>query len=562
MAAQIREGVQYALDVINDRIDVCTWTKKSCERFLYDLETEVHRPFYFCEDSAQHVLDFFDYLEHSKGEWEGEIIKLEPWQTFILINIFGFLNRSNDTRRFRNAHIEIPRKNGKTTLAAGIGLYMMVADGEGGPEIYAAACKRDQAKLCFGEASRMAKKSKNLRQLLTIHLNNMCILDSAAKFEPLSSDYNSLDGLNPHCNICDETHAWPDWKLWNVLRSALGSRSQPLTFEITTAGFNVFSVAYQNREYLFKILEGYNKPGGFNDDTMFGIVYTIDKEDDWTQESSWKKANPNYGISVKPDYIAQECKMAIEIPSQRPNFMTKHLNIWTQSEERWIPIEAWDDSGEPFDEKELEGRACFAAADLSSKLDLTCYLLMFPPIGDEKHWKFLCRSYCPEDGILERTKNDKVPYDVWAKDGYLTAIPGSVVDYKYLIRDIQEDAKKYKIKAIGYDPWSASQFAIELEELGFKMIEIRQGIKSMSEASKEWEGMIFSKLISHNCHPVLRWCVQNVIVRKDVNANYMPDKAKSNGRIDLVVSSIMCVVVSILEIDTECVYETRGILTF
>jgi len=541
--ALVSDGAQYADNIISASIPACRWVRLACERFLSDLERQGNEdfPYIFDSEAAQDILDFCGMCKHSKGIWAGQVFEPEPWQVLILINLFGWVHKLTGLRRFKTAYLEVGRKNGKSTLLAVIGLFMLAADGEPGAEVYSAATKREQAKIVFSEATRMVRSSPDLRRHINCFQNNMHILSSASKFEPLGADANNLDGLNSHCNLIDELHAHKTRNLWDVLETGTGARTQSMQIAITTAGFNQNGICFEQRDYLLKILQSV-----IDDSSYFGIIYTIDYEDqdgdgdDWRDESIWKKANPNWGVSVFPDDIRRLAQKAMELPAAQNNFKMKRLSVWTQQETRWIDVHAWNASDHLFKTEALEGNPCYGGLDLSSKLDLSCFALSFPPFEDRAFWAFLFEFWIPKDNIMARVRRDKVPFDAWARDGHITATPGNVVDYNYIQKQINHAADIYDIQDIGYDPDNATMLVQALQdEDGITMVEFRQGIRSYSEPSKEFEALIKSKAIAHNGHPVMRWCISNVAIKSNAQDNYMPAKDKSTDRIDGVVASIM-----------------------
>lgn len=330
------KAAQYQRDVLTGRITTGRLTRLAVERHANDLDQAAARGFFFDEDQAARALQFFSYLKHSKGEWAGQTVELEPWQAWIIATVFGWVHEDTGKRRFRTVYEEIARKNGKTTKLAGIGLKGLTKDDEGGPEIYAAATKRDQARILFEEASRMVKQSKPLRTRLDVQQHKIYSPRSFGKIEPLSADANSMDGLNPHMALVDELHAHKTPEVWDVLKSALGARSQPLIWAITTAGFNKNGVCYEVRDYAIKVLTGV-----IDDDAFFAVIYTIDDGDDWQDESNWVKSNPNLGVSVSLDYLREQARQAAIMPTAKVNFLTKHLNVWVTGESLWCNVERW-----------------------------------------------------------------------------------------------------------------------------------------------------------------------------------------------------------------------------
>ena len=406
-------AVKYAKDVLTCQIVAGKLVKLACKRFVLDLKFGAARGLFFDKEAAQHVCDFFGLLHHSKGEWgqgPGQVFVLSPWQVFVLANLFGW-KRADKTRRFREAHIEVARKNGKTTFLAGIGLYMLLADDEPGADVFSAATTRQQAKEVFNEACRMRRKSPFLSSRIGAFRNNLNVLATNSKFEPLSSDFGTLDGLNSHANLVDELHAHPSRHLYDVLFEATASRSQPLTLSITTAGYNRDGICFSQRKIAENILVG--NVTASDGDAMFAFIACIDEPDhegkngdNWEDEKCWPKANPNLGVSVKIDKLREAAAKAKIDPTALNSFLCKHLNVWTSQEIRWMPPEKWakcNASGplaSPMANrllalKRLEGRTCLGGLDLSSKIDLTSFVLLFPPT--EKRVEKKARPQTPED---------------------------------------------------------------------------------------------------------------------------------------------------------------------
>ena len=408
---------QYIKEVLEGKIPACKWVKLFCERHVRDLANGHKRGLHFDEKAGARILKFFDFLKHSKGEFAGKKFILSAWQQAYLYVLFGWKNEDN-TRRFRTSYIEISRKNGKSTMAAGVALYLLAADGEQGAEIYSAATKRDQAKFVHGEAERMVRASKALRSLITLRVNNMFIQKTNSKFEPLSSDYNQLDGLNISGVIIDELHAHKTRDLWDILETAAGARKQPLIFAITTAGTSRQSICREKHEYLEKILER-----TLDDDTFCGIIFTLDEGDDYTNPEVWIKANPNLYISVYYDYLESQLKQAQGMPAKLNAFLQKLMDVWTQADTRWINPDKWNKCSGGTNLKDLENEICYAGLDLSSTTDLSALVLKFPRTGD-----VISYFWIPEDNMTERERRDRVPFSTWVRDGFVEATPGNVID--------------------------------------------------------------------------------------------------------------------------------------
>lgn len=556
-------AMKYARGVLDGSIVACKWVRLAVERHLGDLADGQERGLRFDVEAAQHVIDFFGFLKHSKGEWAGQVIELEPWQQFYLWVLFGW-KRADGTRRFRTAYQEVARKNGKTTIAAGIGLYLLDADDEPGAEVYSAATKLDQAKICHLEATRMVKSSPFLRRHIRAYVDNLHIVDSASKFEPLGHDSKTLDGLNVHGAIIDELHAHPTRDIWDILDTATGSRRQPMMFAITTAGFDRHSICWEYHEYTEKVLNLV-----LEDDSFMGIIYTLDPEvkdefgrvvkeaDSWEDQAVWVKANPNIGTSKKLDDLQRKAITAKEMPSALNTFLRKELNVWTQSETKWLPVEAWKACGMMVDADGLRGRTCFGGLDLSSTTDISAFVLVFPPEGDDEFYQAICRFWVPQEAMRERSRRDRVPYDVWVRQGYIYTTPGNVIDYDFIVAEIDELAQRYDIQEIAFDRWGATKIYQQIEEKRMTMVQFGQGFISMSPPMKEMEKLILSHRLAHGGNPVLTWMADNLVARKDPAENIKPDKEKSTERIDGMVALIMALDRALRY--EGSVYDERGI---
>lgn len=546
---------RYVDAVLSGKTLANRWEAAACSRYLDDKQHGKERGLRFSDDRAIFALRFFSLLKHSKGEWAGRTLELEPWQMFIVWNLFGWYF-DDGSRRFRWAYNEVARKNGKSTLAAGIGLYMLIADGEPGAEVYSAATKRDQARITHSEATRMVKASPALRKRVRIYRDNLHIEGTASKFEPLGRDTDSMDGLNIHAAIVDELHAHKTRDMVDVLETAQSARRNPMQFEITTAGYDRESVCYQHHEYTEKVLSGVVR-----DDRWFGVIYTIDADDDWQDENVWRKANPNLGISKKIEYMRQQAQRAREMPSQLNAFLRLDLDVWTQSETKWVNLEHWAACGQAVDANGLRGRRCYGGLDLSSTTDISAFVLVFPPEDDSDLYQVLCRFWVPEESMHERSRRDRVPYEAWVRQGYITATPGNVVDYDYILAQIDEDAQMYDLSEIAFDRWGATRIVQAIEELGLICVQFGQGFASMSAPMKELEKLILSHRLAHGSHPVLTWMADNVVAAVDPAGNIKPDKARSIEKIDGMTALIMALDRALRHSDSgRSVYDERGIL--
>jgi phage terminase large subunit-like protein len=546
---------QYIDDVIAGSIVSGRWLRAMCERHRRDLATGADRGLRFDEAAAQHVIDFFRFLRHSKGEWAGQVFELEPWQQAILWILFGWL-REDGLRRVRTAYLEVSRKNGKTQIAAGVGLYLLDADGEPGAEVYTAATKRDQARIAHGEATRMVKASPLLRRRMRVVKDNINIPQTAAKFEPLGRDSDSLDGLNVHGVIADEVHAWRGRDMWDVLETATGARRQPLMLAITTAGYDRTTLCHELHDYSQKVLAGV-----VDDDTHFGVIFAIDDGDDWQVETCWAKANPNLGVSVKLDDLQRKAAKAREMPSALNAFLRLHLDVWTQAESRWMNPDAWRACALPVDVEGMRGRTCFGGLDLSSTTDISAFVLVFPPARPNEPYMVLPRFWIPAESMRKRSHDDGVPYDAWVRQGWMKTTPGDVIDYDFIVAEIDELAQAYDIGEIAFDRWGATKMIQELQSRGMEVVQFGQGFASMSSPMKELERLVLSKRIAHGGNVPMAWMIDNVVAEEDAAGNVKPSKAKSTERIDGVVAMIMALDRATRH-DPEAdasVYEERGI---
>ena len=541
--------------VLSGRIVACEYVKAACRRHLTDLRDGPERGLRFDPGKAMHAIRFYTFLKHSKGEWAGQTVRLEPWQMFVQAMVFGWL-REDGMRRFRIAYLEVARKNGKTTMIAGTGLYLMVADHEPGAEVYTAATKLDQARIMHSEATRMVKKSPDLLKRIKIYKNNLHIEGTASKYEPLGQDSETQDGLNVHGALVDEVHAHKTRDLWDVLETGMGSRRQPLMFGITTAGYNRQTLCYHLHDYTRKVLLGL-----FQDDSFFGIIFGLDEGDDWEDERNWVKANPNLGVSKKLERMREIAHKAKNMPSALNAFLRLDLNVWTQAASRWVPRQHWDACATPVNPEDLRGQICYGGLDLSSNTDLASLELVFPPKQDGDLYRIVSRFYCPEDAIDERSKHDRVPYRDWVRDGYLIATPGNVVDLNWIISDIKRFRDIYDFRELAFDRWGSTKLQGDIGELdpsGKFLVGFGQGYASMGPAMKDLERCVLKHQLAHGAHPVLNWCADNLVVASDPAGNLKPDKDKSTERIDGMVALVMGLNRAIMDRNPTSVYETRG----
>lgn len=549
---------QYALDVLDGRQPACRLVKAACQRHLDDLDRD---DIYFDAKHVELVFAFLKLCKHYKGEWAGKPMILHPAQQFIVGNLFGWKLKSSGKRRFRTAYVELPRKNGKSTLLSAIALYLLAADREPGAEIYAAATKEDQAKIVWQAAWEMVKKSPALSKACKLRHNSVLFPSTTSIFKPLGADSDTLDGLNPHAVINDELHAWKGRELWDVLEDAFGSRSQPLNVAITTAGYNRNGICYQQRDHCVNFLD---TNSGIKDDSYFAYIATVDPEDlddeetKW-KESTWYKANPMLGVSKNIEYMRDQANKAKSMSGKLNAFLNKQLNVWTDGQQLWLNMVKWDLGNKPINLEMLDGKQCFSGIDLSSTTDITAHVLLFPP-GPYDEWTILPSFYMPEQNVREAAKRDKVPYDLWIEKGYITTTPGDYIDLEFIKQDFIELADRYEIKECGYDPWKATELATSLENLGMKMVSMRQGHATLTPGCDALEKKILKGELRHGGNPVLRWMASNATGRQDPNGNVIPDKKNSYSRIDGIAALVNAMGRAIVAgADQKSIYEEEGL---
>jgi len=529
----------------------------SRERNKRDLKEGGKRGIYFDEKAANRAVNFFQFLRHSKGEWAGQPFRLAPWQEDEIIRpLFGW-RRRDGTRRFRTAYISVARKNGKSTLAAGIGLYLLTTDREPGAEVYSAATKRDQARIVHGEAVRMVKASPPLKKYIQLYRDNIFMPGTGSKYEPLGADADTCDGLNIHGAIVDEIHAHKTRAMWDILETGTGARRQPLQIAITTAGSNRNTICWELYDQAVKMLEA-----GRENDSLFAYIAEIEKDDDWKDPVCWVKANPNLGVCVKLDGLLEQAEKAKDSPAFQNTFRRLRLNQWTEQSERYIDMGAWLACAGHVDPEELRGARCYGGLDLGSTRDLTALVLDFPVGDDGRKHKILAWFWLPKEGMAKRVKRDRVPYDVWVERGLIKLTEGNVTDYNVVRADIKAIRDRYRILELAYDPWHAREVATDLQDDGLVMVEFRQGFKSMNEPTVAVLGLIVDHRIEHGSNPVLNWMAGNVAVKQDPTGSVKPDKSKSIERIDGIVALIMAHGRAALHKGAQSAYEAHGIRVF
>lgn len=533
----------------------CELVRLARERQKRDLIELPKKGFVFDESRAKRVVNFFERnLYHSKGEWAGDAFLLEPWQKRdIIYPAFGWVDQKG-IRRFKVIYMELPRKNGKSTLFSGIGNYCFIADQEPGAEVYTAATKKDQAKIVHDEAVRMVKKSPVLSDIVTVYRNNMNIFETASKFEPLGADSQTLDGLNTHCALIDELHAHKNRLLYDLLLTSIGARRQPLIASITTAGYDRHSVCYELRDYSEKILRQI-----LEDDSFFCYVTTIDDDDDWRDPKTWAKANPNLNISIKQSYLEDQLKKALASNAYENTFKRLHLNIWTEQDVRWLKMEAWDQCSKPILKEDLYRRECFVGLDLSSTKDISAASFVFP--NSDGSVDTFYRFWVPEENMRERGLKDRVPYEDWARQGLISPTPGNVIDYDYIRKEIVELAEQFRIREVAIDSWNAQHIMTQLDGDGLTVVPMRQGWATLSAPSKELEAYVLKGRLNHGANPVIRWMASNVAVETDAAGNIKPSKKVSTERIDGIVALVMALGRYSVHKSNTSIYSKRGLIS-
>jgi phage terminase large subunit-like protein len=517
-------------------------------------------------DAAQHAVDFFHrYLKHVEGrQFSGSPLQLQPWQEDLVRTLFGWKRQDGIqvsegllrnrkvwkrcTRRYRTCYVEVPRKNGKSTLAAGIALYLLICDGEPGVQVYGAAKDRDQATIVFRTASAMVQKSPQLSRRIRVlsSQKQMLLPDEPNSFyKVIAADAAGSHGFNPHGIVFDELHTQPNRDLWDVLESGKGARAQPLTFAISTAGHDRLSICWEQHEYARSVRDGLYDP------SFLPVLYGAPDDADWMDEGVWRAANPNLGVSVSLEFLRDELRKAQENPAEENKFRNLYLNQWTQQLTRYIPMHLWDQAG---CRKQLEPpkyAPCYGGLDLAKTQDLTAWVLVFP-----KGKKFVvkARFWIPEETAIQRERQHGRPYRLWAKQGLITLVPGRVMDYRMVRRQIVRDAERYDMQQMAYDPWNATETATILrEEDGIDALEFRQSIVNLNEPTRMLLELVREERLIHGGHEVLRWNADCLEVKTDASGNVRPVKPDhaTPARIDGMVALIMALGLAVRQPDTS-----------
>lgn len=510
------------------------------------------------EAKAQHAVDFINCLKHTKGRWRGVSFELLPWQDKIIRDIYGNI-KPNGYRQYNTAYIEIPKKNGKSELAAAVALYMTCGDNEWGAEVYGCASDRQQASIVFDVAVEMVEQCPALKKRIKpiMSVKRLVYKPTNSFYQVLSAEAYTKHGLNVHSVIFDELHAQPNRELFDVMTKGSGdARTQPLFFLITTAGTDRNSICFEQHQKAMDIIEGRKI-----DSTFYPVIYGIKDEEDWALEENWYKANPSLGHTIDIEKVRNAFNSAKENPAEENIFRQLRLNQWVKQSTRWMPMDKWDECDFNIDIDLLKGRECYGGLDLSSTTDITAFVLVFPPRNDTEKYIVLPFFWIPEDNLKLRVRRDHVPYDVWEKQGFIKTTEGNVVHYGFIETFIEELGTKYNIKEIAFDRWGAVQMVQNLEGMGFTVVPFGQGYKDMSPPSKELMKLTLEERIAHGGNLVLRWMMDNIFIKQDPAGNIKPDKEKSTEKIDGAVALIMALDRSIRNGGVSgSVYDERGIL--
>ena len=514
---------------------------------------------HYDKEAADFAVAFIENLCHTKGTWAGRPFQLLDWQEQIIRDLFGIL-KPNGYRQFNTAYVEIPKKNGKSELAAAIALLLCCGDGEERAEVYGCAADRQQASIVFEVAADMVRMCPALSKRVKILASQKRIIYNPTNsfYQVLSAEAYSKHGFNIHGVVFDELHTQPNRKLFDVMTKGSGdARMQPLYFLITTAGTDTHSICYETHQKALDILEGRKI-----DPTFYPVIYGAADNEDWTDPKVWKKANPSLGETIGMDKVIAACESARQNPGEENAFRQLRLNQWVKQAVRWMPMEKWDACASLINEDDLEGRVCYGGLDLSSTTDITAFVLVFPPTNEDDRYILLPYFWVPEDTLDLRVRRDHVPYDVWERQGFLMTTEGNVVHYGFIEKYIEQLGEKFNIREIAFDRWGAIQMVQNLEGMGFTVVPFGQGFKDMSPPTKELMKLVLEKKVAHGGHPVLRWMMDNIYIRTDPAGNIKADKEKSTEKIDGAIAAIMGLDRAIRcgNVSTASVYDDRGIL--
>lgn len=562
MGKYVESAQSYARQVVTGEILACKWTRLACQRQIDDLARPLSADwnYVFDVDRAERPCEFIELLPHIKGKWarEGKCIELEGWQCFIITTVFGWVRLAvKDTedeedrwlRRYREVYVEVPRKNAKSTLSSGLALYMLTADGEHGAEVYSAATTRDQARIVFDDAKKMAERTPDLRTWcrLAILQHALTVAATASSFKPLAAEGSTLDGLNVHFAVIDELHAHKTRAVYDVIDTGRGAREQSLLWNITTAGFDRAGICYERRTHVTKVLDHV-----LDDVGLFGIVYTIDDGDDPHDPANWGKANPNWLKSVLRDDMEAASRKGQAMPSAMANFLTKRMNVWVNADSAWMEMPAWERCANPnLTVEQVKHLPCIIGLDLASKVDVAAKIGVW---HDEAAGRYYLKStfYLPERAV-ENSGNSQ--YDGWRRAGHLKVTDGEVVDFDAIEDDIAADMALLQMREVAFDPWQATQLASHMLAQGVPMVELRQTVQHMSEPMKQLEALVLQGKLEHDGNPMMTWMISNVVCHRDAKDNIYPRKERNENKIDGPVAAMMALGRWVARQDQTFVYD-------
>ena len=513
----------YADGVRSGELPSCQFIRLAIDRWFDDCQRD---DLVFDIAPAILFVNFAEQLKHFKGDLAGQYIHLEPWQIFAAANILCWLKKDTGLRRYQYADILVPRKNGKTTFAAILALFLLFLDGEAGAEVYTAAVDKAQAKICF-DAAKVLIQDSIFAKVMTIRRGEVRYDRSQSHLAPLSKDTKNKDGLNPYCAVCDERHAWQTNEIYDVLNTGMGARSQPLIISISTAGMDTTLPYYSDIQLYKDVMLGNKKL-----DNHFIMIYTPDDGDKWDDPLTWAKVNPNLGVSLRPEYIQQSAEEArMKGGSTLASFLVKNLNLWVDAPEVWIPDDQYLANNAPFDEEQLKGKECYVGMDLASKGDITATALYFPSVN-----VFKMLFVIPEAKVREL--EDRVDYRRWAEQGWVTVTPGNVLDEDWYVTFVLNTLSDYKVRCIAYDPWGAWNLVGKFQRYEQELLAYQQSIRYMSVPTKHFESLVRMGKLNFLGNPVMRWMMGNVTIYTDPNANVKLDKSRSRNKIDGVAAAV------------------------
>jgi phage terminase large subunit-like protein len=524
-------AIAYAKDVGTGKVVAGRFVRLACARFLADLERDwVYR---FDAEKADRAVRFMELMPHTKGKWAAKKLRLalEPWQCFVECNLFGWVHAETGLRRFRLCYEEEPRKNGKSLRLAARGLYLFAADGEAGAEVYSGATTEKQAHEVYRPAWQMVQKLPALRDRFGIEQSGnpknpgpMFVMEDMSKFEPMIGKPG--DGSSPHAALVDEYHEHDTDQMVDAMQTGMGAREQPLLSIITTAGSNLGGPCYEMRRDVIRVLEG-----TVQDETLFGVIYGLDEGDAWDDPENLKKANPNYGVSVFPDFLLAQLAQAKRSASKQNAFRTKHLNEWVGARTAWMNMLAWQRQKRSFVVEDFDGCPCWIGVDLASKLDVTAAVMVFEKGGS---YYVIPRFYVPEDALQENEK-----YREFVTGGHMVATPGSMTDYGFLEEELKEIAAQADVQDAAFDPTQAAYVMTRLQQSGVEVVEFPQNVKNLSEPMKEVEALTLSRRLWHDGNPAMTWMMGNVVAKRDAKEHIYPRKETPGDKIDGPVALIM-----------------------